>query len=347
MTPRSQELTAGDDATVYQAGGNIINNGMTYDQVRQVALDVYYANAPELRELAKEVANARAEYITTDFLTRLVAKDPGALKNLADPDVQSVMFEAQKSYARSGEEDLEAVLVDLLVDRTTTVDRSLRNLVLNEAITSVPKLTEAQRRSIALVFLLRFTRTTSSTVDDFMSTYVDELVAVGGDIPSLQHDALHIEYVGAGSRSLGEYSFGDALMLGSEGLFTRGFSIEAVPTYIRESPHFAALFVPCPRQEGYYQLAGAGDDDVKQTVNALGVAEFLDELMRLSKHGRMASSEVIREATAHNPRLESVAKSWEQLKSLTLTTVGLVIGHSYWKRITGASEELDNWLMPD
>jgi len=345
MKPLRQELTAGDDATVYQAGGNINNYGMTYDQVRQVALDVYYANAPQLREFAKEVANARAEYITTDFLTRLMAKDPAALKNLADPDIQSVMFEAQKSYARSGEEDLEAVLVDLLVGRTTTVDRSLRNLVLNEAIASVPKLTEAQRRSIALVFLLRFTRTTASTVDEFMTTYVDELVAVGADIQSLRHDALHIEYVGAGSRSLGEYSFGDALLLGSEGLFTRGFALEAIPAHIKESPHLEALFAPCPRQEGYYQLAGAGDDDVKRMVEALGVPEFLDELMRLSKHGRMVSSEVMREAVAHNPRIESVAKSWEQLKGLTLTTVGLVIGHSYWKRITGATEELDNWLM--
>lgn len=345
MITRKQELTTGDDASVYQAGGDINNYGLTYDQVRQIALDVYYANAPELRELARDVANSRAERITTDFLTQLMAKSPAALQNLADPDVQSVMFEAQKSYARSGEDDLETVLVDLLVDRTADVDRSLKNLVLNETIASVPKLTEAQRRSIALVFLLRFTRTTSTTLDEYMETYVDELVAVGADIPRLRQDVLHIEYVGAGTRSLGEYTFGDALLLGSEGLFTRGFSIEAIPEHIRNSPHFTTLFVPCLRNPDYFQLAGIGEDDVKNMAEALGVTELYGDLSRLSKHGRMAGSEVLREAAAHNPRIEDVTESWEPLKGLTLTSVGLVIGHSYWKRVTGAKEDLSNWLF--
>lgn len=345
MIPRNQELTTGDGATVYQAGGNINNYGLSYPEVRQIALDVYYANAPQLRELAKEVANARAEHITTEYLAQLTAKNPSALGNLADPDVQSVMFEAQKSYARSGDEDLETVLIDLLVDRTVQIDRSLKTLVLNEAIASAPKLTASQRRSIALVFLLRYTRTTSNTVDDFMKTYVDEIVAIGGEIPQLRQDVLHIEYVGAGSSSLAEYPFANGLINGSGGLFTRGFPHEIIPEALKNSPHFNTIFVPSLREPTNFQIAGICADDIVEMTEKLGITELQEELKSLAKNGRMQGHEVMAEAAAHNPGIQDVAKSWDLLKGLTLTSVGLAIGHSYWKRVTGADEDLGTWLL--
>jgi hypothetical protein len=153
-------------------------------------------------------------------------KDPAAAKNLADPDIQSVMFEAQKEYARSGEEDLAKVLVDLLTDRTTETERSLRTLVLNEAISSVPKLTEQQRRAIGLVFLVRYSRWTGNTPtpeDCFREFMVKDVLALGGDLPTSALNYQHIEYVGAGSVSISSISFASALRSGVEGLFTRGF----------------------------------------------------------------------------------------------------------------------------
>lgn len=347
MTPTRQELTSGDDATVYQAGRDIHQHGPSMTEMRQIALDVYRANALELRGIAEDIANARAERITNDYLTRLMEENPGASQNLADPDVQSVMFEAQKAYARSGEDDLETVLVDLLADRTSEVERSLRTLVLNEAILSAPKLTEAQRRAVALVFLLRYTRSLASTVDAYMAHYVaGNVIELGVNLPHSQKDIQHLEYVGVASSSLASVDFGSALMAGIEGLFTRGFPVETIPEHLRTLPEFPTMFVPCSRQPENLQLVCRADDDVASWTETLGIPERTEELKNLAKNGRFQPHEVVAEAVAFDPRMEDIAKAWEsqELSNVTLTSVGLAIGHSYWKRVTGATTPLSVWL---
>lgn len=349
MTLRRQELTAGDDSTVYQAAGDIHQHqhGPSFTEMRQVALDVYRANALELRGIAEDTANARAERITNEYLTRLMIESPSSTPNLADPDVQNVMFEAQKAFARSGEEDLETVLVDLLTDRTTETQRSLRTLVLNEAITAAPKLTSSQRRIIALIFLLRYTKVTSPTALQFMAYYVRRnIMALGRDLSHSPQDIQHLEYVGVASSTLAEVDFGTALVSGSEGLFTRGFSVDVVPQHIRESPQFEALLVPCTRTPEHLQVAGRGDDDIPDLAEKLGVPEWTEELTTLAKNGRMQPHEVVEEAARFEPGITAVAEAWgkRQYAGLTLTSVGIAIGHSQWKRVTGDKAPLSTWL---
>ena len=156
--PRSQDLSGGSDSTNLQAGRDIVYNGVTAAEVREIALDVYEANILRLTGIAEDVARGRAERITLDYLEKLKSGNPAALNSIQDPDMLNTIFTAQKAYAYSGEEDLEKVLVDLLVDRSGQQDRELKTLVLNEAIAALPKLSIRQRKSIAFWFFIRYTR---------------------------------------------------------------------------------------------------------------------------------------------------------------------------------------------
>jgi hypothetical protein len=345
----AQELNTGDGGTNYQAGGDIINNGPSREEVQEIALGVYRANALELRGIAEDIAFARAERITTDFLNRLMEEDPASAKNLADPDIQSVMFTAQKEYARSGEEDLAATLVDLLADRTAETDRSLRTLVLNEAILSVPKLTEQQRRAIGLVFLLRYSRWTGSAAtpeDYFREHLVKNVLALGDDLPTSPQNYQHIEYVGAGSVSVSSAPFGTVLRAGVEALFTRGFSMDAVPEDLRIDGRIQQLLIPCRRIPEMYQVSVMATQDIPKVAEQRGLGDLEQPLVNLAQQGVLQDHEVVEEAIAFDGRIGDISEAWESssLQNLTLTSVGIAIGHTYWRRLAGGTAPLSVWL---
>jgi len=173
--PRRQRQKSGRDSMNVQVGRDLTiqGDGLTADDVRDIALSLFQQNFLELRGLAEDVARGRAEKITTDFLRALEERAPLALGSASDPDMQRAIFEAQREYACSGDNDLEAVLVDLLVDRASEPGRETRTIVLNEAITAAPKLTQQQRRAIAVCFLVKYTRWTGrADVVTFYEQYI-------------------------------------------------------------------------------------------------------------------------------------------------------------------------------
>ena len=118
--PDSQEQSGGDSSVNIQAAGNV-QLGLTYEEVRQAALDVFDANFHKLSLAAADIARSRAEHLVEEYLNRLQADAPEALSEMADPDMQYVLYTAQREYARQGDEDLGDLLVQLLVDPGTEV----------------------------------------------------------------------------------------------------------------------------------------------------------------------------------------------------------------------------------
>ena len=113
MLSRDQKQDATEGSTAIQAGGNvtITKTGLTYAEVRDVALDVFRSNFYELAGVAKEIAKVRAEEITEAFLLKLQNEYPAGLDKSHDPDFQYALFTVQKEYARNGDKDLGTYLL--------------------------------------------------------------------------------------------------------------------------------------------------------------------------------------------------------------------------------------------
>ncbi|WP_374107834.1 LPO_1073/Vpar_1526 family protein [Microbacterium sp. Au-Mic1] len=346
---RDQAQEGGDNSTNYQAGKDIHVHGLTIDEARVVALDVFRSNAIELAGVAQALAVARAERLTDEFLAKLEREIPARVGQLADPDVQSVVFQAQKEIARSGEEDLRTALVDLLAARVGEEERNLRALALNEAIASAPKLTEEQRRAVAWVFYLKYSRALDvGTPDAFYSRLTRESSALGVDVPKGQADYQHIEYVGAGSLSIATTSFGKGIMSGVEGLFTNGFAETDIDPALLEELRTHNFVTPALRDANRLQLALLGDEDLENRGAELGLAARLPELRNVVSLGRMSESDVSDEVVAKVPGIAALRDAWDDnqtgLQSMKLTSVGLALGHAYWTRLTGADAPLSIWL---
>lgn len=349
MIRPQQEQSGAENSTNYQAGKDIHVYGLTIDEARTVALDVFHSNALELAGIARAIALARAEQLTTEFIAKLEKDMPERASKLADPDVQSVLFEAQKEFARSGEEDLKTVLIDLLAARAREDERNLRTLALNEAIVSASKLTEQQRRAIAWIFHLRYTRDSSAeTPGTYLFRLGDIVFALGVDIPTGQADYQHIEYVGAGAIGVSEFSLGAAILAGNQWLFTRGFAeSEADPELIGRL-RALGLVGPAIRDSNRLQLLVRADSDFDATIAELGLTKYGDAIRPLLFAGRMTEAEVADEASKAIVLGPNLRANWDKPESairvMTLTSVGIAIGHAYWARLTGATAPLSIWL---
>ena len=64
-----QNQQSGDNSFNCQAGGNItiINNGITQENVKQIFMEMFKANMPKLREIAKEELPLFKDIMQIDF----------------------------------------------------------------------------------------------------------------------------------------------------------------------------------------------------------------------------------------------------------------------------------------
>lgn len=166
----------GENSTNLQGGTIIVNQGITYQDAKNIAIDVFKSNYLELSEKAAITAGQRVEELVDDFLTKMHERKPEAINSIEDPGMQHAIFTAQKEYAKTGDKDLSDMLVDILVDRASQQERNLMQIVLDESLVIVPKLTNNQLDTLTLIFLLKYTRNNQiiniQTFKEYLNTHI-------------------------------------------------------------------------------------------------------------------------------------------------------------------------------
>ncbi|MBM7835699.1 LPO_1073/Vpar_1526 family protein [Clostridium sardiniense] len=158
MMIKGQKINSGDNSTNIQSNEvTIINNsGISYSDVKDIAMNVFKSNFYDLGEKVEKIIQERAEEILDEYLENLNSKNPEYIKNTEDPDIRYVIYEAQKSYARRGNQVSKELLVETLVNRTVNKGNSIQELVLNESLNIIPKITSKQIDILTLIFINRY-----------------------------------------------------------------------------------------------------------------------------------------------------------------------------------------------
>ncbi|MFF2853501.1 LPO_1073/Vpar_1526 family protein [Peribacillus sp. NPDC058002] len=214
MFGSNREIKAGDGSTNIQGQTvHVNNNGLSYTDVKEVANDVFERNFYKLGEEAAELAQKRAEDLVNNYLEKLNIETPNSINNTNDPDIQYAIYNAQKAHARLGDEEISRLLVKVLVDRTKSVDNSLLNIVLNETIEIIPKLTTKQIDTLTFLFLVE-----DLILINDLPGYLD---LVKKFTPDYQQDLKfyrHLQYTGCLSISVGEKNIYKIIELKYSGL---------------------------------------------------------------------------------------------------------------------------------
>jgi hypothetical protein len=357
--PRKQEQSGSIGSTNVQAGGNVVIHGITAAEARDIALDVFKANFLTLNGIAEQTARDRAEKITNEYLEKLQERNPAGLVSVQDPDMLHSIYNAQKGYACSGDEDLEEALVDLLVERSGQNSRDLKTLVLNQAIECLPRLTIGQRKAIAVSFLVRCTRYGGPLILPVFYHYLVNDYAPFVDIASNKWtDYRYAQSAGVGAVTQFTLELEDAFWQRFCGFFTKGFALDLArgqlsnhldDHQILDYTKDRSVFIPCIRDAEMLQVNAVSMDDVKELQVAKGFEAkpgTAGPLETLCLYGRMINLEIRQDVVSHISSMAQLFDHWNTsgLANFDLTTIGIAIGHAYWRRMTGATAPLDAWL---
>lgn len=350
MLSKDQQQNVAEGSTAIQAGGNvtITKAGLTYAEVRDVALDVFRANFYELAGVAKDTAKARAEEITEEFLSKLQKEHPGGFEKSNDPDFQYALFTVQKEYARNGDKELGDLLVDLLVDRSKQPQRDILQIVLNESLNTAPKLTERQLAVLAVIFLFKYTQNFGVGNHQLLGQYLDKHVAPF--VPKLVKNMAsyqHLEFSGCGSIGLGQKKLEAILCTVYQGLFLKGFYRKEIADRQVSIGMDQRFFIPCLNDLSKIQVRANSKELLDKAMEENKIPDDdRPKIQALFDLGKMSESEIKNKCIEIRPYMSELFDVWSDsaMKNFTLTSVGIAIGHANIKRLVGEFADLSIWI---
>ncbi|MDF1997604.1 LPO_1073/Vpar_1526 family protein [Peribacillus frigoritolerans] len=202
MKNNQNDIVSGDESTNIQGRDHVtVNqyNGLSYLEVKEIAMDVFKSNFYELGERASRTAKERAEQITNDYLRKLEKVSAESINNVNDPDVQYGIYTVQMQHARLGNKEISELLVDVLVSRTKIVDEPLLKLVLNESLLAIPKLTLRQIDVLSFLFIVKYVGFSGS-----LEEYISMVMPFSESLSLESSFYQHLQYAGCISISMGE-----------------------------------------------------------------------------------------------------------------------------------------------
>lgn len=350
MLNKEQRQDVGSRATAIQAGGSvtITNVGVTASEARGIALDVAKATFYELSGVAKEIASIRVEEITNQVIKKLENDFPAGLQKANDPDFQYALFTVQKEYARNGDKDLGDLLVDLLVDRSKQDQRDILQIVLNESLSTAPKLTDTNLAALAVIFLFKYTQDFSVGNHQMFGEFLDKhLFPFISKLSKNQAGYQHLEFSGCGSIGLGRNSLESIFGTIYQGHFLKGFDQSEILNRAIKVGLDSRFFIPCLNDLSKLQVRANSKENLEKYLDAEGVSpEDRAKILELFDLGKMSEPEIKEKVISIRPYMAEVFETWSNspMQTFTLTSVGMAIGHANIKRLIGEFASLSIWI---
>ena len=186
----NQKAAPGSNAT--QIGQQINNYGMTPEQAFQIVMDLFNQNFPKLQALAKETAEKRANEFCQEVIQKIVNNGIQDFSSLADPDVQYILYEAQKNYARFGTSEMLSTLTELIAKRVVHDNEFILKVTIDKAVEIASLLSPEQLNYLSLLFMCTRTSTTSIKTLESLEKYLKGLVAIVGIVDFSYSDYLNM-----------------------------------------------------------------------------------------------------------------------------------------------------------
>lgn len=349
MTSNRQDQEIGEGAVAVQAGRDVIVvQGLTYPEVRQVALDVVKSFYGELAGVAREKAQERIEVITDQVLDRLKDR-PELLQQAVDPGFQRALHTVQVEYASTGDDDLGALLVDLLVDRAQEGARNMAQIVLNESINVAPKLTASQLATLAVMFMVRYTRANAGSLELLGEAFDKHVAPFVGMLARKESSFQHLQFAGCGSIvAFSRMEFASAIFSEYRGLFSLGFEESEIAALSLTQAEMTRLFTRCPNDLSKVQTKGLQKAELESDLDALKIGgELKAKVLDLFDRNPMPMDQVSERIRALRPYMAELMSAWDGslMASFQLTSVGIAIGHANVKRVAGGEfSDLSIWV---
>ncbi len=324
-----------------QEGGNYSQNiqvngnytcGITYTEARQIALDVFNANCQTLMQEAARVSEIRANKIVDDFAIKLFEEHPELSHRLQEPSIQYSTFSVIKNYVKTGDEDLKERLLGMLIHRMAAKDRSMEQIVLDEAIEVLPKLTQDQVNILSLILSAININHNINNLNRFKDFINNKLVVFYPNHRS-NSSYTHLQYTGC-CTLLSEGStykpLLEILRNRYNGLFYKGFSTEMLRGFFPDDyDRIESIITVCQQNTTLLQFNAMNESVLDNAIKTHNLESFSSKIKQFSKQNQMNDEELNSFLYEINPRMIDLMEEWKgersSIKSISLTPVGYVI----------------------
>jgi hypothetical protein len=342
---------SGNDSTNIQAGS--ITIGVTFTEAKEIALEVFKANFYDLSQAAAQKAIERAQEITEAFLKRVYEEIPHLTEKLNEPSIQSSLFNAQKEYAKSGGKELEAQLLSLLIARIDSEEKSLKQIVLDEALLVLPKLTDEQINLLTLVFsAANLNHGGINSIVNFEAFFNNKVMKFFPHDMNSYSFFTHLQYCGCYVIPGGipaylslEENFGFRF----KGLFTNGFSKIDFETETNNMKMDALgkLIVANLRNPEVYQFNSLNETVLNNEIKTLNISSEKEKLLLALWRNTAMSKEQINEILLKiNSNAKALSLAWNKytIGLIQLTSVGYAIAIANYNKETGEKVKFENFI---
>lgn len=150
-----QGQSVSENSTAIQASGDVnYHAGISSAQMVEIIESVQKL-VQVYTEQSKEIMEQRLASFRDGLVVEFSENGKGKTEAFSDPDFQGALLDAQKAVARSGDESLGNVLIDLVSQKSQCGARDRLSLTLNDAISKAGSLTNEDFDLLAFVFVFK------------------------------------------------------------------------------------------------------------------------------------------------------------------------------------------------
>jgi hypothetical protein len=266
---------------------------------------------------------------------------------IANPDFQHSLFEAQKSFARSGDANQEETLVRLLTGRAHEPNRSLRQVVLNEAIIVMSRLTAEQLSLLTLIFLLRHCRGTFPHEVALWEYLRRMVLPLANSIPDTDGVYTYLAYTGTVTVELGEFRFSHLLQKVYPSVLSRGVEPERFQALLAREPAASHFVAPCPSDLSRRHVRGENEALLREEAKARGLTDqTIEELVALQSQNLMPDAEIDSRVSGMGADGDRLIRLWNStpIRQVVATAVGMAVAHANARRLGLIQADLGVWV---
>lgn len=352
---KDKKIKSRDGNTNVVADEVVIKNGISYSEAKEIAQDVFDNNIIKFTEEAQGVVIDRSQEFASKLVDELkkIGK-PEIIENFRDPGFQFDVFEAQKSYALNGDMESAELLIDLLIKKIDSENRSLKQIVLSECIKTIPKLTPIQLDILSLILIVSHTQFFSIGNHDLLKDFLENKVNLfleslnnSKDI-YLEAEFRHLEFLGCISTSIGSKDLVSIFLRQYKGLFLKGFDLGDVKEKMKDSlPIIQDMLISCLNDTKKVQLNALNEAHLQGILSQKNASpEDISRAVNLFNSGEMNSEEVKEVLINLSNSMEKLFDFWDGglIKNSTLSTVGVALGATNYSHKTGENMDLGIWI---
>ena len=130
-------------------------------------------------------------------------------------------------------------------------------------------------------------------------------------------------------------------------MFSEGFDPSEVAKLQEEDRKVNGLLCPCIRDQEKLQLNCVDETGLTEQSTKLGVEDsVLQRLLKVDRKHRLKGDKLWDVLQSLEPGVKDLWEQWKTLRlgHMTLTSVGIAIGHANVRRITGEEAPLGIWI---